>query len=156
MIRPQWKENNIWMICWGWKFGTSLPPSWNLLTWWGVDHSDRFKHHPSASPAIIVWKLVDQHLFLNLIPINFMAGTWQKVWCDRPMSGTRYICYNRIARVFSYGRSERCATQRGGHLSPGHFLNIHLTTLFLFGDVLQKWGKVIMGLGILGSLWLAS
>ena len=53
-----------------------------------ADHIGRFQHHPSASPAIIImWKVVGQHLFLNLIPGNFIAGTKQKVWCDRGMTG---------------------------------------------------------------------
>ena len=52
---------------------------------WGVDHTGQFRHHTLTSPAVIVWKVVDQHLFLNIIPINFMAGTGRKVWCDRDM-----------------------------------------------------------------------
>ena len=52
----------------------------------GVDHTDHFWHHPSASPAVIVWKMVGQHLFLNIIPNNFTGGTGPKVWCDRDMS----------------------------------------------------------------------
>ena len=31
-------------------------------------------HHTSASPAVIVWKVVGLHLFLNILPSNFMAG----------------------------------------------------------------------------------
>ena len=41
--------------------------------------------HPllALSPAVIVWKAVGQHLFLNIIPSNFTARTGQNVWCDR-------------------------------------------------------------------------
>ena len=38
-----------------------------ISVWW-TDHTGRFRHHPSASPAIIVRKVVGQHLFLNIIP----------------------------------------------------------------------------------------
>ena len=37
----------------------------------------------SASSDVIVWKVADQHLFLNTIPNNFTARTGRKVWCDR-------------------------------------------------------------------------
>ena len=53
---------------------------------WVVDHTGRFRHHPSASPVVIVWKVVGQHLFLNIIPSNFTAETGRKVWCDQGMS----------------------------------------------------------------------
>jgi hypothetical protein len=34
-----------------------------------------------------MWKVMGQHLFLNIIPNNFMmARTGWKVWCDRDMS----------------------------------------------------------------------
>ena len=45
-------------------------------------HTDEFRHHPSTSPVIIVWKIVGQHLILNIIPINFMVEIGRKVWCD--------------------------------------------------------------------------
>jgi hypothetical protein len=44
--------------------------------------------HPSTSSAVIVWTVVDKHLFLNIIPINFLAEIGRKVWCDRDMSKT--------------------------------------------------------------------
>ena len=37
-------------------------------------------------PAVSVWKVVGQHLSLNIIPIKFMAWTGWKVWCDRGTS----------------------------------------------------------------------
>ena len=43
------------------------------------------RHHPLTSPAVIVKKVVGHHLFMNIIPNNFMARTEQKVWCDRGM-----------------------------------------------------------------------
>ena len=48
----------------------------------GVDHTNHFWHHPLASPIVIVWKVVCQHLFLNIIPSNSMIGKGQNVWCD--------------------------------------------------------------------------
>ena len=54
---------------------------------WGADHTGQFRHHPSASPVVIVKKMVDHHLFLNIIPSNFTARTEWKVWCDRGMKG---------------------------------------------------------------------
>jgi hypothetical protein len=29
--------------------------------------------------------VVGQHLFLNIVPIDFTIGTGQKVWCDQGM-----------------------------------------------------------------------
>ena len=48
-----------------------------------ADHTGQFWHHPSASPAVRVRKVVGHHLFLNITPNNFTARTEQKVWCDR-------------------------------------------------------------------------
>ena len=42
-------------------------------------------HHQSTSPAVIVWKVVGQHLSLNIIPNSFKSGTGRKNWCDRGM-----------------------------------------------------------------------
>ena len=53
---------------------------------WGVDHTNHFRYHPLASSAVIMWKVVDQHLILNIIPNNFTAGTKRKVWCDQNMT----------------------------------------------------------------------
>ena len=50
---------------------------------WEVDHTSQFRHHSSASLTVIMWKVVDQHLFINIIPDNVTAGTGRKVWCDR-------------------------------------------------------------------------
>ena len=57
---------------------------------WGADHTRQFRHHPSASPAVIVRKVVGHHLFLNVIPNNFTAKTERKVWCDRGMMRGHY------------------------------------------------------------------
>ena len=51
----------------------------------GADHIGQFQHHPSASSAVIVRKVVVHHLFLNIIPSNFPARTERKVWCVRGM-----------------------------------------------------------------------
>ena len=53
---------------------------------WGADHTDRFWHHPSASPAVIMWKWWVNIFFLNIIPNNSTARTGHKVWCNRGMS----------------------------------------------------------------------
>ena len=44
-------------------------------------------HRPvqSASPAVRLWKVVGQHLFLNIIFSNVTAGTGCKFWCDGGM-----------------------------------------------------------------------
>ena len=49
----------------------------------GADHTSRFWHHP---PAIMVWEVVGQHLFLNIILSNFTVGTGRKVRCGQSMS----------------------------------------------------------------------
>ena len=51
----------------------------------------QFRHHPSASPAVKVRKMVGYHLFLNIIPSNFMARTERKVWCDRGINMWRFF-----------------------------------------------------------------
>ena len=58
---------------------------------WGADHINQSRHYLSASPVVIVWTVVGQHLFLNLIPNNFIVGTRQKCWCDHGTS-LRIIC----------------------------------------------------------------
>ena len=67
---------------------------------WGADHTGQFWHHPSASPTLIVWKVVGQHLFLNIIPTNFMARTKQKSWCDWGMS----LRNNRLRNITNHFR----------------------------------------------------
>ena len=53
---------------------------------WRVHHIRQLRHHSSASPAVIVRKVVGYNLFLNIIPNNFTARTERKVWCDQGMS----------------------------------------------------------------------
>ena len=53
---------------------------------WGTDRTNQPWHHPSASPVAIVWTMVGQHLFLNVIPNNFTVDTRRKYWCDHGMS----------------------------------------------------------------------
>ena len=47
-------------------------------------HTGHLRHHPSAPPTVIMWKVVGQHLFLNIIPNNFTAGSER---CDQGMKG---------------------------------------------------------------------
>ena len=60
-----------------------------LLITEGLITPARFLHHPSASPAVTMWKVVGQHLFLNIIPNDFIARTGWKVCCDRVLSRWR-------------------------------------------------------------------
>ena len=46
-----------------------------MLGGWGADHTDHFWHHPLTPPAVVVWKAVSQHLFLNIIPSNLTVGS---------------------------------------------------------------------------------
>ena len=49
-----------------------------IVHWdWGVDHTIHLWHHPPTSRTVIVWKVVDQHLFFNTIPDNFTPGIWR-------------------------------------------------------------------------------
>ena len=43
-------------------------------------------HHPLTSLIVIVWKVLGEHLFLNIIPGNFMVETGRRFWYDRGMS----------------------------------------------------------------------
>ena len=38
-----------------------------------------------------MWKVVGQHLFLNIIPSSFTAKTRRKVWCGRSMTRRRWM-----------------------------------------------------------------
>ena len=66
---------------------------WNWtesLVWpgaWGADHTNHFLHPMSPSPAVPLWKVMDQHLILNIIANNFTARTGRKIWCDQGMRG---------------------------------------------------------------------
>jgi len=42
---------------------------------WGANHTGQFLHHPTTSPTMLVWKVVDKYLFLNIIPNNFIVRT---------------------------------------------------------------------------------
>jgi hypothetical protein len=53
---------------------------------WVRGWSHQFISNPLASPVVIVWKVMDHHLFLNIIPNNFMTQTGHKVRCDRTMN----------------------------------------------------------------------
>ena len=47
--------------------------------------------HMSTPPAVIVWKMVDQHLFLNILLNNFITGTGQNRWWDWGMNVHEYL-----------------------------------------------------------------
>ena len=62
----QWMRGTLACV----NFPLSYRPHFNndikclimLVRLWGVDHTGRLGHCPSASPTVIVWKVVDQHL----------------------------------------------------------------------------------------------
>ena len=84
-VLPDFKISTLsFTMCQMWMIG------W-LIQQWGVNHTNHFRHHQSASPDVIVWKVVGQHLFLSIISNNFTAGTGRKVWCDRGMSGRKVV-----------------------------------------------------------------
>ena len=60
----------------------------------GTDHTRQFRHHPSASSAVIVRKVAGHHLFLNIILSNFTARTEREVWCDRGISVSGILVYD--------------------------------------------------------------
>ena len=51
-----------------------------VLCVWRADHTGHIWHHPSASLAVIMWKVVDQHVFMNIIPNNFTFGTRTEIF----------------------------------------------------------------------------
>ena len=57
---------------------------WDMLVW-GADHTDHLWHHLSASLVVIMWNVVGHHLFMNIIPNNFMDETRRKVRWGRDM-----------------------------------------------------------------------
>jgi hypothetical protein len=82
--------------CWGvenippFKFNHPGDPtaSYRRIVWVrGVDHTGQFRYYPLTSSAVIMWKVVGQHLFLIIISNNFTTGMRRKVWCDRGMRG---------------------------------------------------------------------
>ena len=74
----------------GWVEGLITPANSNTIC-----------RHLSASLAVIVWKVADQHLFLNIIPSNFTVGTRWKVCCDKGMRemGSSLQHMSRITRL---------------------------------------------------------
>lgn len=49
--------NNVWWISFGWE----------------AHYTNHFWHHTLTSPALIVWILMGQHIFLNIIPTHVMV-----------------------------------------------------------------------------------
>ena len=70
---------------------------------WGPDHTvGQFWHHRSASPAVIEWKLMTQHLFLNIVLSSFMVGTKQMrslVWSGHESGDA--LLWRRLWRKWS-------------------------------------------------------
>ena len=62
---------------------TTFKETWMFKTLMRADHIGHFWHHLSASPVVIMWKGVSQHIYLNITPNNFTARTGWKVSCDR-------------------------------------------------------------------------
>ena len=93
-IFAQYNQNPISMtikhslvVCWSSKVGT-LPPCWDSLTW--VGDLRGCSHQPIQTPSIGMSgcnnvKSGGPHLYLNIIPTNFIAGNGRKFWCDRGM-----------------------------------------------------------------------
>ena len=53
--------------------------------------------------TVIVWKMVGQHLFLNIIPKNFTAGIGWKLWCDRAWEPVDVTSAGRKCSLVSVG-----------------------------------------------------
>ena len=54
-----------------------------IMHGWGVDHTSQYRYHPLASHTVIVWKVVDQRLILNIISNNNTVEIERIDWCDR-------------------------------------------------------------------------
>ena len=52
----------------------------HIWTGWGVVHTGQFWHHPSTSPTVIIWKVVGQHLFLNMILKNLHGWNMMEIY----------------------------------------------------------------------------
>ena len=80
------------MHIWGVFEGCKSPHCSKWLNYRGADYNSHLWHHPSTSPAVIMWKVVGQHLVsMNAIPNNFTTRTRQKVWCDRGMMSSKWL-----------------------------------------------------------------
>ena len=98
-------------------------PKMMLLWVWGADHTRQYRHHPSASLAGVVRKVVGHHLFLNIIPNTFTARTERKVWCDRGMRLTTSMIglwhyWNHEFRVPDHTLTLSWMTQTASTLNP--------------------------------------
>jgi hypothetical protein len=54
---------------------------------WGVDYTHHYWQCLLASPSVRVWKMMGEHLYINIPPNNVTAGTGRKRWCDQGMRG---------------------------------------------------------------------
>ena len=100
------------------KVFPSLHPCRSVSYHWGADHTGQFRHHPSASPAVIVRKVVGHHLFLNIIPSNFTTRIERKVWCDRGM--TAVVCTESVDRILSHGVYDKLYIAVSGAIANAH------------------------------------
>ena len=82
------KISHHWQILSNWNLGMKTGfPAFHFCF---QRHTGHFWHHPSAPPAVWVWKVEAHHLLLNIIPINLTVGTGRKRWFHR---GINYLTF---------------------------------------------------------------
>ena len=64
-----------------------------------------WSHQPAQTPPVgifgcNVWKVMSQHLFLNVMPNNYTVGGKQKVWCDHGMKHDTWSKCSKFIKIW--------------------------------------------------------
>ena len=96
--------------CWPTTFCTKAGDVDGWCYKWPVWLTPQLWYHPLASPNVIEWKVVGQHLFLNIIPNNLMVETGQFFWYDQGMTRDYPTAVNnRLDRVNAVSFLGKCS-----------------------------------------------
>ena len=104
---------------------------------WGAHCINHSWHHPSTSIAIIVWKVVGQHVFLNVIPTTSLLehdkefgviGTWET---NRSKFKTSWKYRSFLREIYTKSpRFSKGTTERSHNMKPVGTLNTRILTKY--------------------------
>jgi hypothetical protein len=116
----------------------------NNVIGWGVDYIGYLWHPPLASPVVIMWEVVSRHLFLNIIPNNFMVGIGRNCWCSvirgrRPDPIKLEVHFIYVGELVSHSDFHVGPSPSNLYDGTGDDHNLHIWT-FMFGHASDVWG----------------